>query len=136
MVLPKYQLVANGLYQAPWGINLAANMTMRQGFSQPYNQTDVPTGDPLGNLKQLLLVDDVAEHRLPTVTSLDVRVGKEFRFGVGSFTPRVNFDIDLFNVLNSATVLARQFDQGVTTADNVLEIMNPRIIRFGLRVNF
>ena len=136
MLLPKYQLIANGLYQAPWGINLAANMTLRQGYSMPYFQTQVPTGDPLGNLKTLLLVDDVAEHRLPTVTSLDVRVGKEFRFGIGSYNPRINVDIDVFNALNSATVLGRQFDQRLTTADNVLEIMNPRIIRFGVRLNF
>ena len=136
MVLPKYQFIANGLYQAMWGINLAGNMTMRQGYSTPFNHTSTPSGDPLGNTKTLLLVDDVAEFRLPTVTSLDVRVGKEFAFGVGSYRPRFNVDLDFFNVLNSATVLSRRFDQKLTSRNNVLEIMNPRIIRFGVRMNF
>jgi hypothetical protein len=136
MVLPKYQFIANGMYQAMWGINVAGNMTMRQGYSMAFNRTLVPTGDPLGNTKTLLLVDDVAEYRLPTMTSLDVRVGKEFAFGVGSYNPRFNVDVDFFNVLNSATVLARRFDQRFTTANDVLEIMNPRIIRLGVRMNF
>ena len=136
MVLPKYQLIANGMYQAMWGINLAGNMTMRQGYSMAYNRTSTPTGDPLGNTKTLLLVDDVAQYRLPTVTSLDVRVGKEFGATVGSYRPRFNVDVDFFNVLNSATVLSRRFDQRLTTANQVLEIMNPRIIRFGVRMNF
>jgi hypothetical protein len=66
------------------------------------------------------------------VTSLDVRIGKELQFGRARF----NVDLDLFNALNSATVLGRQFDLRVTTANNVQEIMNPRVLRLGLRFNF
>ena len=136
MVLPKYQLIANGMYQAMWGLNVAGNMTMRQGYSTAFNQTNVATGDPQGNVKNLLLVDDVAEFRLPTVTSLDMRVGKEFQFGMGGYNTRFNVDVDFFNVLNSATVLSRRFDQRLATRNDVLEIMNPRIIRLGVRMNF
>ena len=35
MALPKYQLLANGAYQAGWDITLAGNYVMRQGFSAP-----------------------------------------------------------------------------------------------------
>ena len=136
MVLPRYQFIANGLYQAPWGINLAANMTLREGFVMPYNRASVPTGDPLQNQKQLLLVNDVTDYRLPAVTSLDARIGKEFKFNVGSFAPRINVDLDVFNVLNAATVLGRDYDLNSTTPDIVKEIMNPRILRLGVRVNF
>jgi hypothetical protein len=136
MLLPKYQLIANGLYQAAWGINLAGNMTMRQGYATPFFRNLVPTGDPLSANKTILFTDDVSENRLPMVTSLDVRVGKEFSFGVGSYRPRLNVDLDVFNVLNSATVLGREYNQRLTTANRVLEIMNPRILRFGLRLNF
>ena len=44
--------------------------------------------------------------RLPSVTSLDVRFGKEFAFGRGT---KLNLDVDVFNLLNSATVLGRQY---------------------------
>jgi hypothetical protein len=49
------------------------------------------------------------------------------------------FDLDVFNVGNAATVLGRQYDlrrTGPTGYNQVLEIMNPRILRLGFRVNF
>jgi hypothetical protein len=131
-VLPKYQFIATGLYQAAWGINLAANLVNRQGFSTPYHRTQVTTTDPNSARKSVLAVVDVDAARLPAVTSLDARVGKEFAFN----RFRLNLDVDVFNVLNSNTVLGRQYDLRVTAADNVLEIMNPRVLRLGVRFNF
>jgi carboxypeptidase family protein/TonB-dependent receptor-like protein len=137
-LLPKYQFIATGMYQAAWGINLAANMVNRQGFSRQYFQANVPTsatamppGDPLAARKSVLLVE-TGEFRLPSVTSLDFRVGKEFAFQ----RARLNFDLDVFNLFNSATVLGRQYDLSRTNANNVLEIMNPRVVRLGVRFGF
>jgi hypothetical protein len=120
------------LYQAPYGINLAANMMTRQGFATPYYRTQVPTADPVAARKSVLLVTDLDSNRLPTVTSLDLRLGKEFAFQRARF----NVDLDVFNALNSGTILGRQFDLRVTTANNVQEIMNPRVLRLGVRFNF
>jgi len=131
-VLPKYQFIATGLYQAGWGINLAANMVTRQGFAVPYNRTRVPTADPLAATKTVLLVGEVDEQRLPTVTSLDFRVGKE----VAIRRARINVDLDIFNILNQSTVLGREYDFRLTTFNNVREIMNPRVLRLGLRFGF
>jgi hypothetical protein len=131
-VLPKYQFIINGLYQAPYGINLAANMNVRQGFATPYYRSQVATADPVAARKSVLLVSDLDSNRLPTVTLLDLRVGKEFAFDRARFS----IDFDIFNALNSGTVLGRQFDLRVSTANNVQEIMNPRVLRLGLRFNF
>ena len=131
-ILPLYQFIATGLYQARWGINLAGNMVTRQGFAIPYNRTRVPTADPLAPTKTVLLVGEVDEQRLPTVTSLDFRVGKEFAFNRARF----NIDVDIFNLLNQSTVLGREYDLRLTTFDNVKEIMNPRVLRLGLRFGF
>jgi hypothetical protein len=130
-VLPSYQFIATGLYEAPWGIKLGANMVSRQGFAMQYMHTRVPTGDPLGNLKNVLL-GEAGEFRLPAVTSLDARIGKEFAFN----RYRFNVDLDIFNLFNSAVVLGRQYDLRLTTGNNVLEIMNPRVLRLGARFNF
>lgn len=133
MVAPRYQFAGTAMYQAAWGINLAGNIVNRQGYSMPYQQTQVATGDPLGNLKTVILVaDEVGDFRLPSVTSLDLRVGKEFSWN----RLRLNLDFDVFNALNSATVLGRQYDLRLTTANNVLEIMNPRVLRLGARFSF
>jgi hypothetical protein len=66
------------------------------------------------------------------VTSLDLRVGKQFTIE----RVRLSIDLDVFNALNSATVLGRQYDLRPSTANNVLEIMNPRVLRLGARISF
>ena len=131
LVLPSYQFIANGMYQARWGINLGANWVMRQGYAEPYYRSHVNAGDPLG-LKSVLTVNDVTAFRLGAVNSLDFRVEKMFKF------QRVNtaVTLDLFNTPNNATILGRQYDMRVTTYNQVQEIMDPRVARIGVRLNF
>ncbi|HEX7019883.1 MAG TPA: hypothetical protein VF159_07740, partial [Gemmatimonadaceae bacterium] len=132
-VLPKYQFSLQGMYQAPAGIDLGINMVTRQGFSEPYYLGSQAVADPNDSRKNILITSTPTDFRLPAVTSLDARVGKVFNFG----RARVNFDLDIFNVLNSSTVLGRQYNLASGAAnDRVLEIMNPRVLRVGLRFNF
>lgn len=134
LVAPKFQIVANGTYDGPWGINFGGNLVTRQGYAQPYFRSNVVTGDPLGR-KTVMLVDNVDDFRLPSVTSLDGRVEKKFTFGKAA----VALDFDVFNILNSGTVLGNQYDArltGPTGFGQVLEIMNPRIARLGARFFF
>ncbi len=132
-VLPRYQFIATGMYQAPWGINVAGNLLTRQGFAMAYHERFVPTpDDPNAARKNLLLVDDVNRFRLPAVTSFDARIGKEFAFD----RVRLNIDVDVFNLLNASTVLTRQHNLAVTSGDSVQEIMNPRVLRLGARFSF
>ena len=134
MEAPKYQIIANGLYEARWGINVSANLVARQGYAEPFFQSNVATGDPLGR-KTVLLVPTVDAFRLPAVTSLDGRVEKKFQFGVA----KVAVDFDVFNLLNAGTILGKQYDArltGPTGFGQTLEIMNPRIARIGARLTF
>ena len=136
LAMPKYQFVANGAYQAAYGISLAANVVMRQGYPQLFNagSTGV-SADPVTPRKNVLVVPDLSEDRLPTVTTLDVRVGKTFELD----RARIVFDVDVFNLFNQATVLGRQYDvtaTGDTGSGKVLEIMSPRVARIGLRFEF
>lgn len=135
IALPKYQLIANGMFQGPWGINLAGNVITRQGYSQPFYRSQVVTTDTLNNRKTILLARDVDENRLPSVTSFDGRVEKSFKFG----TANLAVDLDLFNLFNNATVLGKTYDARLTGPlgfGQVREIMQPRIVRLGVRVNF
>jgi hypothetical protein len=135
LTAPKYQFIANGYYEGPWGVNFGANLLVRQGFGKPYYADEVGTNDPVDSAKDVLVVDNIGDLRLPTVTTFDVRAEKAFTFG----ERRIVFDMDVFNLFNSATVLGRVYDvqaTGDTGFDKVLEIMNPRIIRFGLRFTF
>ncbi len=133
LVAPRYQFIANGLWQGPWGINLGANLLTRQGYAQPFFAGDEEAADPITPNKTVLLVSEVDDFRLPTVSTLDLRAEKAFRFGRAN----VMVDFDVFNVFNSNTVLGREYDVNAGTSFNqVREIMQPRIARIGLRVNF
>jgi hypothetical protein len=134
LVSPKFQIVANGMYQGPWGVNLGANLVARQGYTQPFFMSQVTTGDSLGR-KDVLLVNNIDDFRLPAVTSLDARIEKKFTFGRAA----IALDFDVFNLLNAGTILEKQYDArltGPTGFGNVLEIMNPRIARLGARFVF
>jgi carboxypeptidase family protein len=134
MVSPAFQIVANGTYEGPWGISGAANLVTRQGYVEPFFQSNVATGDPLGR-KSVLLVRNVDDFRLDTLTSLDARIEKRFVFS----GTNVAIDFDVFNVLNAGTVLGKQYDarlSGATGFDQPLEIMNPRVARVGVRFFF
>jgi hypothetical protein len=136
LVNPKYQFIANGLVQGPLGINVGANWLLRQGYAQPFYAGSTETNDPVNGFKDVMVVGRVDQIRLPAISSLDARLEKAFRFG------RFNLaaDLDVFNILNTATVLGRQYDinaaEGTTGPNKVLEIMNPRIARIGVRLNF
>jgi hypothetical protein len=132
IVLPKYQFVLTGSYQMKWGINFGINYLARQGYAAPYydgSDTDPVTGGP----RNVIVIPDVDNSRLPTMHSVDGRVSKAFTFK--SYT--ANVDFDLFNMFNNATPLGKQYDVSTGTAFNqTLEIMNPRIVRIGFRFSF
>ena len=135
-VTPKFQFIANGLYEAPFGINVAANLLIRQGYGQPYHEEIQAHPRDTSAFKNVLLTPDVGENRLPAIRSFDIRIGKEFR--VNDVT--MNVDLDWFNILNAGTVLGRQYDvgaaEGPTGPGKTLEIMNPSLLRLGFRLGF
>lgn len=131
-VAPRYQITGNGMYQAPWGIDLGANLIVIQGYAEPWYRSRVNTGDAQVGLKSVLLTNDPTANRLPTTVELDARIEK--RFSVG----RTNFSLmlDAFNLLNQATVLQEQFDARLTSYNTIQAIQNPRIARLGVRFFF
>jgi hypothetical protein len=134
MTAPAHQFIANGTYDAFWGIMAGAALVARQGYAEPFFYSNVATGDPLGR-KSVLIAPSVDQFRLPAVTTVDVRLEKKITFG----SAKVAIDFDVFNLFNSGTVLGRQYDArltGPTGFGQVLEIMNPRIARLGVRFTF
>ncbi|MBI2835939.1 MAG: TonB-dependent receptor [Acidobacteria bacterium] len=136
LISPRYQFIANGMWEGPVGINLGMNLLVRQGFAEPFFAL-TETSDETNPDKNVLVVGEVDRFRLPAVTSLDFRVEKAFKVNRAT----VAIDLDVFNLLNSDTVLGRQYDvnspaSAPTGFNKVLEIMNPRIARLGARLTF
>lgn len=123
----------NGLYQVapdrPWGFNLAANLTGREGYPIPYftraNRNNIP------GATSVQVVDPDA-FRNEDIHVLDARVEKEFTFSDFGLT----LGVDVFNALNESYALQRQHRLGIGTSNHVTEILSPRIFRVGARLSF
>ena len=138
-LLPLYQLIGTGMYQAPFGIDLGFNYNMRQGFGQPWYRDRVSLSNDAFASRESVLVTDVSQHRLDTLQTLDVRAGWDLGRVLSMGRVHANVDLDVFNVFNTDTVLGRQYNLRITGAtgfNQVLEIVNPRIMRLGVRLNF
>ena len=137
----KWLFKLNGMYSLPLGINAAGNMQFRQGYPFPRAIQITNRGNGLGNVN--VLVDPMGSQRLPNVTVLDFRVDRPFQIGAVRLIP----SMDVFNLTNANTVQSRRrvvytynHSRGTgsvpSNANNISSIISPRVIRFGLRVNW
>ena len=126
----KWMFKLSGLYQAPWGINLSTFYNARQGY--PLERTvQTPTRLNGAGLVDVLL-DPVGESRLPNFQNIDFHVDRAVRFGDVNLVP----SMDIFNLANANTIQAIRSRQNATNANQIQAIVAPRVIRFGLRVNW
>ena len=92
-----------------------------------------------------MLIYPANSHRLPAVRTVDLNFDKAIRFGGGR---RVTLNAAIFNISNTNTTLALASQsttaisgltvarQNTSTANFLNTIVGPRVVRFGVRVNF
>lgn len=123
------------LYQLPWGFNVSLFANARQGFIVA-QQIRVPTPERAAvglGPNMLLYVEKPGETRLPNFYNIDVSLTKDFRLGKYG---KMTLSMDAFNVFNFDHTLSR-YNQVNSPRHNEIEtILNPRVIRFGVRYNF
>jgi hypothetical protein len=127
----------SGSYRMPWGVQFGAFLQSKSGFQgQRFNifaATD-PDGGP--SLKQLstvtLRLEPWGAHTGPAINVLDLRTSKDFRMGG---TSRVEFDFDLFNLLNSSAQTNINLKTGPTFG-YATDVVPPRVARLGVRYSF
>src|SRR5262245_4077463 len=129
----KWQFNANGLYQAPYGIELSANVFGRQGYPYPlFRQGTVPT---LGGDSSLsILVTPTIDYlRYPNLWDTDFRVSKQFKVAE---TVTIRGIADVFNVFNANTALVRNNNIAAPTFNSLAQNLSPRIARIGVVIGF
>jgi len=127
----KWLFKASGMYSLPWDINVAANYNARQGYLFPQAIQSPARPNSAGRVNVLL--EPYGESRLDMLQTLDMNASKSFRL-----FNRVSIkgSVDVFNVGNVNTVLARRRIQNASNANFVSGITAPRVIRFGVRLSF
>ncbi|MBN1272760.1 MAG: hypothetical protein JXB26_10875, partial [Candidatus Aminicenantes bacterium] len=149
-VFPRWMFKLSGLYQLPLDINVSGVFMVREGWviREYFNLTDYTLPNPNDNSGDLDLTE-FGSDRLPVFYRFDVRLEKMIRLGD---TGRIYLMADLFNIFNSAIINRRYqkyhgayevfADPSLNSfaADpddfDVNEILNPRLLRLGVRFQF
>jgi hypothetical protein len=127
----KWTFNANAMYQAPYGIEVAANVFGRQGYPFPIFRTQALGADTGLNI---LVTPQIDTFRYDNVWNTDMRIARTFKLRAVS----VRVIGDLFNVMNANTVLIRNNNIGAaaTVFNQITQNLSPRIFRAGLVVGF
>jgi hypothetical protein len=124
-----WQLNANGVYQAPYGIELGASVFGRQGYPFAFYQNADLGYDGDNTVLVTPLVDS---YRLANLWDTDIRVARTFSFG----RLKVQAIADLFNLFNANTELVRDRNVDSEGFRQLAQNLSPRILRVGMRVTF
>jgi hypothetical protein len=132
---------ASGVFQAPLGIQAAANLQSFSGTPEQstyqLTKTQIPTLILLSGSSLTNPVNLRGTTSLPTVTMVDLSLGRQFKFGEGKF--KVLPKMEFFNLGNASTVLTRSVllnGTGSSTYQNPNTVLNPRMMRLTLQTNF
>jgi hypothetical protein len=139
----KWSFAVNGLYQIapdrPWGFNVAANVTGRQGYPLPFyllTRLNTTTLAEIGavNGVQIQQSPSASSNRLDNIVDVDGRIEKEFTFQDFGLT----LGVDCFNLLNESFILQKRarLRGAFVNQGDVFEVLSPRIFRFGARLSF
>jgi len=126
----KWLFKLSGMYQLPWAVNVSAFYNARQGY--PFEQFVLTPTRPNNGGQASVLLDAVGENRLPNFQNVDFHVERPITFMNAHLVP----SLDVFNVGNFNTIQALQRQQNAGSANQISSVVAPRVLRFGIRVNW
>ena len=126
----KWLFKLSGLYELPFRFNVSGFYNARQGY--PFEQGILSPSRQRGAGTVFVLLDNVGERRLPNYHNIDLHVERPVSIGTVRFTP----SLDVFNLANTNTVQAIRGTQNAANANQIQAIVAPRVVRFGVRMNW
>jgi hypothetical protein len=111
-------------------MSVSAFYNMREGLQ--FNRTiQSPNRTGSGGTVNVRVDPQGSEH-YPVHKQFDINWDKTVSIG----KRRITFSATAFNVLNASTVLGRETRQDFARANHVTEILAPRVVRVGAKINF
>jgi hypothetical protein len=138
----RWQFSANGMYQAPYGIDIAASIFGRQGYPFPVYRSTALGVAPNQETLNVLVSPKIDTFRLENVWNTDLRLSRSFTVPTRGQAITVRLIGDVFNLFNANTELARvnlitnSNGSANSTFNRLISNMAPRIVRFGLVLGF
>jgi len=157
LMYTKWMAKISGLYQLPWGFNVSGTFNAREGWKIPqyfymnFDNTGLAPNYTADHQAYIMKANDTAKSH-PTFYNITFRLEKRINIGAG----RLYLMADVFNLLNSNMPIRGYSDydgQAYYTNDGaggleqyayysyayddrLNEILNPRIMRLGVRFEF
>ncbi|HET7618372.1 MAG TPA: TonB-dependent receptor [Vicinamibacterales bacterium] len=121
-----------GMYSVPYGhVNVAASLDAHQGYPFPVVVRTPSRAHRAGRVDVRL--DPLGSVRLPNLYIMNLRVDRPIPLHGGA---RLIPSVDIFNLTNANTILSRRRTQNADNANDVSSIVSPRVIRFGVRIQW
>jgi hypothetical protein len=127
----------SGSYQLPYGVQFGAFVQSKIGVlgsrTNIFRAVDPDGGPRLNQLSTVTLrLDPFGSQQGAATTVVNLRASKSFSLGNNH---RVEFDADLFNLLNSSAPITLTLASG-PTFDYATAVVPPRIARLGVKYSF
>ena len=117
-----------GRYTLPYDVGMSGSWKVQSGGNWGRSLSVAFPGDGTRTVR----VEPVTTNRGETVQILDVRFDKSFRLGGST---RLTAMVDAFNLTNAGTVTTFR-NATTSTYKEVTALLDPRIVRFGVRFDF
>jgi hypothetical protein len=121
-----YKLV--GRYVLPYDVGISGSWKVQSGYQWGRVTSVTFPGDGAQNVR----MEPTTSNRAPNVAIMDLRFDKSVGFGKAG---KLTAQIDVFNLLNSGVIQTFRSTTGATFKE-VISILDPRVVRFGVRYDF
>ncbi len=132
----RHQFKLSGVVRGPWGINLGGNFSYMSGgrYTRTINNNDIGFELDAGYGDETIYAESMGSQGLPDLMLIDLKIEKSIKLGAVNFRAFV----DVFNLLNSNTEIGvnERSSSSVLEYQAVTALQNPRIIRFGAKIEF
>jgi len=128
----KWQINANAMYQAPYGIEVSGNVFGRQGYPYPLFRQGTTAALGGDSSLQILITPAIDYLRYDNLWNTDLRAARSFKVNAVTFRGI----LDAFNVFNANTALVRNNNITSPTFNALAQNLSPRILRVGLVIGF
>jgi Carboxypeptidase regulatory-like domain/TonB-dependent Receptor Plug Domain len=125
----RWQAVVNGLYQLPGNFEIGTSIFARQGYVYPV-YLRISAGND--GAQRVLATPNIDDKRYDTVWTADFRLANKVKLGRSS----ADITLDLFNAFNNNMILGRNRQANASAFGTPTDVLSPRILRLGLRLNF
>ncbi len=132
---PRWMAKVNFLYQLPWGFNFSGFAHIRDGWAwERYLLVRAPERAAKGlGTWVVLFIEQWGTTRLSNFYNVDLSLSKDFVLGRYG---RLTLQLDAFNVFNFDHDIWRDNWMNGPSYNEITQILNPRIIRLGVRYRF